>query len=235
MITIAIGNLKGGVGTTTLAVSLAAFLQDAGLDLVLVDRGAGASASRWIRRRQDSGRGTIATQTSSPAGTLGNDRASYTVVDAGATRESVLPLLTSVDIWLAPTPPTFLEFTATLMLFNLWREARQGQRKAGLFATVITRVAPNDCDLERSARKKLSCAGNEMLVLNQALTRHAAWDATYDGHAVHELSSNTSKKALGQFRAVVVELLASALLKRVGASHELTAQCELHESVGFYD
>lgn len=123
-----------------------------------------------------------------------------------------MPLLPKVDIWLAPTSPVFPDFKSTLDLFALWRSARAGEGGPGLFASAITQVGPNERDLEWAARRKLSFMGQDMLVLNQSLTRHPAWDVTYSGHAMHELPANVAGKAASEFSAMLGQLFAFGLL-----------------------
>lgn len=212
MTTIAVGNLKGGVGTTTLAVNLAALLQRAGHDVSLVDCGGAGDIYRWVERRHRHGLGNIRCRTWSQAGATNGDDSSYTIIDAGSDRRTVLPLLANVDFWLAPTPPDFPDYMSTLNLFNSWREARAEQDRPGLFAGAITQVRSDERELEWTARRKLSFARQDMIVLNQSLTRHAAWDATYGGYAMHELPANVAGKATGEFGAMVGQLLAYALL-----------------------
>lgn len=208
--TIAIGNLKGGIGATTLAVNLAALLQHAGHDVALVDCGSGAVV-RWVQRRNRAGLGTIECKSSSHEGTADEGGSSYTVIDVGAHRKSLLPLLGYVDLWLAPTPPVFPDYAATLNVFDLWRDAREEHGRPGLFAAAITQVGSGERDLEWMARRKLFFARQEMLVLNQSLARHAAWDATYGGHAMHELPSHVAGKAASEFSTLVLQFLAFGL------------------------
>lgn len=212
MTTIAVGNLKGGVGTTTLAVNLAALLQHGGHDVTMVDCSGGPDVHRWVQRRQHEGLGDIKYRTWSSNVSSDRGESSYIIVDAGSDRKAVLPLLAHMDLWLAPTPPLFPDFMSTVNLFDLWREARDVQGRPGLFAGVITRVSSNERDLEWTARRKLAFARQHMLVLSQSLARHAAWDATYGGHAMHELPTNVAGVAASEFSAMVVQLFGHGLL-----------------------
>lgn len=212
MTTIAIGNLKGGVGTTTLAVNLAALLQHGGHDVTLVDCSGGVEVYLWLQRRQREGLGAIRYQPSPPDASSYGDRSSYTIIDAGSNRKAVLPLLPHVDIWLAPTPPAFPDFMSTVTLFDFWQEARHAQSRSGMFASAIVRVDPNERALEWEARRKLAYARQDMLVLKQSLTRHAAWDATYSGHALHELPTHVAGSRAGEFTAMVGQFFAMGLL-----------------------
>lgn len=212
MTTIAVGNLKGGVGTTTLALNLAALLQHGGHDVTMVDCAGGLDVYRWVQRRQHEGLGTIKYREWWPDASLYYEESSYTIVDAGSDRRAVLPLLAQVDLWLAPTPPVSVDFMSTVTLLDLLRDARNARGRSALFAAVIARVDPNERDLEWTARRKLAFARPDMLVLNQSLTRHAAWDATYGGHAVHELPTPVAGIAASQFSAMVGQFFGHGLL-----------------------
>ena len=209
---IAIGSLNGGVGTTTLSVTLACALQRAGRKVALVDTGPGESVVRWISRRESSGLGRMECGLALPAYTATAREAAYTVIDVGAGRQSVMPALPIADIWLAPTPPSFAEYMSTLKLYRMWRDARGASPKAGLFVVAMVRVGQNDGDLERTARRHLSSGDDGFHLLNQSLSRHTAWDDTYGGRALHELPTHVAGRALFEFSMLLVELLALGLV-----------------------
>ncbi len=211
MTCIAIGSMKGGVGATTLSVNLAVVLQRAGSGVALVDCELAQPIGRWMERRQASGLGTINHRQATAEDSFNDARHPYTIIDVGTCARSTQALLGRADIWLAPTPPTPLEVDATLNLFRRWQEARNIARRPRLFAAVLTRVAPDERDLDRSARRKLFRSPSDLVVLNQSLNRYPAWDTTYSGYGLHELPAPEATRAGAELHSMSVELLSLAL------------------------
>ena len=208
---IAIGSMKGGVGATTLSVNLAVLLQRSGHCVALIDCHVDEPVSRWVHRRQVAGLGTVEHWQATADDPFDDSRHSYAIIDVGTCPSSTQTLLESADIWLAPTPPTPLEVDATLTLFHRWQEVRNTVSKPGLFAAVLTRIGPDERDLDWTARRKLSLAGPNLQVLNQSLNRHPAFDATYNGCGLHELPQPLAAKANAEFQAMSVQLFSAAL------------------------
>lgn len=211
MTCIAIGSMKGGVGATTLSVNLAVVLQRAGHGVALVDCELAQPICRWVGRRQVSGLGTINHRQATVDDSFNDAGFPYTIIDVGTCRRSTQALLARADIWLAPTPPTPLEVDATMNLFGRWQEARTIARRPGLFAAVLTRVGSDERDLERSARRKLFRSHLDLVVLNQSLNRHPAWDTTYNGYGLHELPAPEATRAGAELHSMSVEMLSFAL------------------------
>lgn len=209
---IAVGSLNGGVGSTTLSVNLAYALQRAGHRVAVVDAGPGQSVLRWMSRRDIAGLGRMECGLALPAHESSEREAAYMVIDVGAGQQSVMRALPIVDIWLAPTPPSFPEYTSTLQLYRMWCAARGTSSKAGLFVAALVRVGQNESDLDRAARRHMSSADDGFHLLNQSLSRHPAWDETYGGHALHELPKHVAGRALFDFSMLLVELLALGLV-----------------------
>lgn len=211
MTRIAIGSMKGGVGATTLSVNLAVMLQRAGHGVALVDCELAAPIVGWMERRKAAGLGTIDHRQASENDSFEDAGHPFTIVDVGTSARSTQALLGRADIWVAPTPPTPLEVEATLKLFRRWQDARSIARRPGLFAAVLTRVGQDERDLERSARRKLFRGHQDLVVLNQSLNRHPAWDTTYNGYGLHELPGPEATRAGSELHSMSVGLLSFAL------------------------
>jgi chromosome partitioning protein len=141
---IAIGNLKGGVGKTTLAISVACALAEHG-NVVVVDADAQASAAAWAAPGklpiQVVALPLAADTEHAVAAWLERlveirDDADFALVDLppnlGAATVAALSL---VDLLLVPVPPSGLDLRAaerTLALLRQARQVRHDTRPAGL-------------------------------------------------------------------------------------------------------
>ena len=142
---IACGNLKGGVGKTTLAVNLACALAARGRNVTLLDLDPRGSAAAWAA----AGRLPVPVEAAPPIEGHGAGRAPARAGElAGAGRLVILDLpplllpalasaLIIAEVILVPLTPSALDVTATsqtLRMFRITRESRPGRKPRGLLA-----------------------------------------------------------------------------------------------------
>jgi chromosome partitioning protein len=151
---IACGNLKGGVGKTTLAVNLACALAVRGRDVGLLDLDPQGSATAWAAA------GRLPVQAEALPSIEGHGSARWPARAgelAGAGRLVVLDLpplllptlasaLIIADVILIPLTPSALDVAATrqtLRMIRMTRESRPGRKPKGLL--VLNRVDAQSC------------------------------------------------------------------------------------------
>lgn len=164
---IALANLKGGAGKTTLAVNLAAALQEAG-KVVLIDADPQASAADWIRAGELAQQlplqiEPLEDQAGAPrwisklrATAAGVD---YVVVDlAPVLGMASAAALFMADVVLVPITPSSLDMRAAVRALDLVKQARR-ERKNALPACLLV---PNRIDRRTSAGREAEAALHEL-------------------------------------------------------------------------
>ncbi len=140
---ITIANSKGGVGKSTLAVHLAAWLHEQGCRVTLADCDTQHSSSEWIREAVP---GVKAVTLSNPdmilneLPSLGQD-ADFVVADGpGSNTETSRALLLRADLAIVPCKASMLEIRALAKATDVLRQAqdiRKGVPKAVIVLSMI--------------------------------------------------------------------------------------------------
>ena len=207
---IAVANQKGGTGKTTLALNLAAGLQQRASTLVL-DADPPASISQWAAMGDGSGHlpaVQTVSQDDAPAciaqGTRGHR---YVVIDCPPTLQTatVGDVLNSVDVLLVPLQPSPVDLWASVDITAAVRNARQ--RNPRLKAFVVLNQLDSRNALSRFMHEAL--AELEFPTLRAGLARRAAYrSAAVEGTSVYGLG-HRGKAAAREVEALIEELLQS--------------------------
>jgi chromosome partitioning protein len=162
---IAVGNLKGGVGKSTLAVNLACQIAAGGKRVILVDADAQGTATEWGALAQlpitVQSRG-IDTEAQAPAWMtviLGLD-ADLVVIDLpphiGTATTAALML---ADLFIVPTTPSLVDIRATQRALDLLAEARTERAENGKPACLLV---PSKVDKRTAAGREIEAALHEL-------------------------------------------------------------------------
>ena len=207
---IAVANQKGGTGKTTLALNLAAGLQQRGSTLVL-DADPQASISQWAAIRDEGGHlPTVqaVAQDDVPARIAQGTRDyRYVVVDCPPTLQTatVGDVLNSVDMLLVPIQPSPVDLWASMDITAAVRNSRR--RNPQLKAFVVLNQLDSRNALSRSMHEVL--AELEFPTLRAGLARRAAYrSAAVEGTSVYGLG-HRGKAAAHEVEALIEELLQS--------------------------
>jgi chromosome partitioning protein len=144
---LAIGNMKGGVGTSTLACSISAAFAKDGRSVVLIDTDRSQNTTMWCSKRRALALDppvSITTARHSIAAALGNGVAyDIQLIDVWRHHDDIETIARSVDFWLAPSTVSTADLEATLRLYEaLHSSTRQRPPKPVAFGVVLTQT-PN--------------------------------------------------------------------------------------------
>src|SRR5271156_1606793 len=140
---IAIANSKGGVGKSTIAVHLTAWLHEQGHSVTLADCDTQQSSSEWAKEAAPE---VKTVRLSDPDEILDHlpalaQQADFVVADGpGSNTETSRALLLRADLAIVPCKASMLEVRALAQATNVLRQARdirKGQPKAKIVLTMI--------------------------------------------------------------------------------------------------
>jgi chromosome partitioning protein len=210
---IALVNSKGGVGKSTIAGSLAGWLSEKELSVILVDCDAQQSSSRWIRDARPDVRIVRLTNSDQVLDELPGlaSEAEFIVCDApGSQNETSRALLLWADLAIVPTKASMFDARALELNTTFIRQA-QSIRKQGLDAVVVLSMVGKDFRLTRDMREAAGTLGLE--VANSFLSHRQAFaDAPGQASFVWKLGF-TAKAAAFELESLFSELLPEIAFK----------------------
>lgn len=229
MITIGIGNFKGGVGSSTLCYQLAALIQRAGLGVAIAETSTCGADLHWCRGRSIREE-RILNCTMQSVGYLFVDDCvelrqahhwvgyDYVLLDYSNARQDIESALRAVQHWVCPLGP--IEFGPTLRAYELWCELhRRGTIAANTFSAVVN-FAPGAEDIEDEpdwadprfngdhALEVFAREAPLLKVLQRRVRNNPALLETGDGRDVFSNSQPEAAEAVDDIEAVWAELLA---------------------------
>ena len=168
---IVVANSKGGVGKSTLAVHLAAWLYQQGHSVTLTDCDTQQSSSEWIREAEP---GVKAVRLDNPDVILNElpllrQEADYVVADGpGSQTETSRALLLRADMAIVPCKASMLEVRALAKATEVLRQAqdiRAGQPNATIVLSMVGKNYRLTKDMKDAAAALNLPLANEAMIL----------------------------------------------------------------------
>lgn len=212
---IVVANSKGGVGKTTLAVHLAAWLHEQGHSVTLADCDTQHSSSDWIKEAAPevkTVRLADPNEILDQLPTLGR-HSDYVVADGpGSNTETSRALLLRADLALVPCKASMLEVRALAQATNVLRQSqdiRSGQPDAVIILSMVGKNYRLTQDMKDAAAALELPLAKTALILRQIYA-----DAPGQAAVVWQLGARGSEAAT-EVEALFREILPEA---RIGAS-----------------
>ena len=215
---IVVANSKGGVGKSTLAVHLAAWLHEQGHSVTLADCDTQHSSSDWAKEAVP---GVKTVRLADPDEILDRlpilgQEADYVVADGpGSNTETSRALLLRADLALVPCKASMLEVRALAQATNVLRQAqdiRGGHPRAIIVLSMVGKTYRLTHDMKEAA------AALELPLAKTALTlRQIYADAPGQGAVVWQLGSRgreAAEEVESLFREVLPEARKSKSARR---------------------
>ena len=207
---IVIANSKGGVGKSTIAVHLAAWLHEQGHSVTLADCDTQQSSSEWAKEAVPE---VKAVRLSDPDEILDRlpalgQQTDFVVADGpGSNTETSRALLLRADLAIVPCKASMLEVRALAQATNVLRQAqdiRGGQPRALIVLSMVGKTYRLTQDMKDAA------AALELPLAKTALTLKQIYaDAPGQGAVVWQLGSR-GKEATDEVEALFREILPDA-------------------------
>ena len=162
---IAVINLKGGCGKSTIAVNLACELSAGGDSVLLLDNDAQGTATHWLSKGQLPVRGEFMPLENDADGerlvrtvSVSNER--YVVLDAPAHVGAAAQAAGKIaDLLLVPVTPSGVDLVATQMVVKLVQEARVRRRSGAPKCLIIPSKVDRRTDAGRLVEDQLRSFG----------------------------------------------------------------------------
>jgi chromosome partitioning protein len=213
---IAIANTKGGVGKTTLAVHLAAWLHEQGHSVILADCDVQRSSSEWIRQAVPEIR---ALKLDDPDEVLNElpklrDEADFIVADGpGSQTEMSRALLLRADFAVVPCKASMLEVRALAKATEVLRQS-QDIRKGLPQAVAVLSMVGQKYKLTKDMKEAADAL--QLTLADAAITlRQIYADAPGQGTVVWKMGTK-GREAAAEIDTVFTELLGEVLAERSG-------------------
>lgn len=218
---ITVTNSKGGVGKSTIAVHLAAWLHEQGHSVILADCDTQQSSSEWIREAVPQ---IKAVRLDNPDVILDalpglSQEADYVVADGpGSQTETSRALLLRADLAIVPVKASMLEVRALAKATEVLRVAQDIRKGIPKAVSVLSMVGLNyrlTQDMkDAAAALQLPLAGKSMIL------RQIYADAPGQGAVVWQMGSR-ARDAASEIDSLFREILPEAAAKRVTLSRKL--------------
>lgn len=202
-IVLAIGNLKGGVGSTTLATNIAAHLQNSGFRVQLLEFCRRRTVDRWCQDRMQLGLPPL--RNGFRGGSESTGPLDVSVLDIDRCSEHFGRLFSSADYWLAPSSVSAADLALTCELHRLWHGASAFHKSSASFRVVLTQVTRQQVGGPSRARRYLR-ANCGAIALRQTIGMSEAWAQSAYGSCVSEMPSLAARRAQIELRALVDQL-----------------------------
>ena len=229
---IVVANSKGGVGKSTLAVHLAAWLHQQGHSVTLADCDTQQSSSEWIR---EAAPGVKAVRLDNPDIILNDlpilaQEADYVVADGpGSQTETSRALLLRADMAIVPCKASMLEVRALAKATDVLRQA-QDIRAGQPHAIIVLSMVGKNYRLTKDM-KDAAAALNLPLATAAMILRQIYADAPGQGEIVWNMGSRASDAAL-EVEQLFREILPEACrAKTPNAKRRSTRQSSAKRSV----
>jgi chromosome partitioning protein len=211
---IVIANSKGGVGKSTLAVHLAAWLHEQGHRVTLADCDTQQSSSEWIREAVP---GVKAVRLDNPDMILNdlpqlNNEADYVVADGpGSQTETSRALLLRADMAIVPCKASMLEVRALAKATDVLRQAqdiRAGKPSAMIVLSMVGKNYRLTQDMKDAAAALDLPLASKSMILRQIYA-----DSPGQGAVVWNLGSR-AQEAADEVNELFREILPDAYRKK---------------------
>jgi chromosome partitioning protein len=218
LLTIAVVNLKGGCGKTTLSVHLAARFVGQGFRAMLVDLDRQEAATAWIGRRAPSLR-RIETERQRARDLEVPRDAAFVVLDvpAGLKEEALERTVRAADVVLVPvlaSPIDMAITTACLAELRGLKSVRDGRKPVGLVANRLRARTKAATAWEAWA------AGTGLPVAGRLIERNVYADLAAEGRTIFDQPASKVKPALAEWAPLLTfvdTVAADLVMKRSGA------------------
>lgn len=220
---IAIANSKGGVGKSTLAVHLAAWLHEQGHSVTLADCDTQQSSSEWIHEaipEVKTVRLNNPNEILNELPALGLE-ADFVIADGpGSNTETSRALLLRADFAIVPCKASMLEIRALAKATEVLRQAqsiRDGEPKAVIVLSMVGKNYRLTKDMKHAA-----AALNLPMASTAMILRQIYADAPGQGAVVRQLGSRANEAAV-EVNQLFREILPEACKKAGAHKHKITA------------